>query len=102
MRDAIGSEPEKEDEAVEEEQIEVIDVEEYAKEPETTQLSAEETTMVVDEQAPPKDLVQKASIGLPAKVFTQPPTFLASKPEASIEDHFLYIYYSSKIRQLQE
>ncbi|KAI3715069.1 hypothetical protein L6452_22035 [Arctium lappa] len=143
MRDAFGSESEKEEKsdseeeeeeeegggAAEEEQVEVIDVEEYifknsqphhtsteaqlrespeidgyiseptpenpqsqAKEPETTQLSAEETTMVVDEQAPQEDLIQKVSIGLPTKVFTHPPTFLAFKPEASIEDHFRYIY----------
>ncbi|KAI3702200.1 hypothetical protein L6452_27927 [Arctium lappa] len=49
-------------------------------------------TMVAIEQAPSENPVQKASIGLPAKVFSQPPTFLASNPEASIEDHFRYIY----------
>ncbi|KAI3681442.1 hypothetical protein L6452_36237 [Arctium lappa] len=50
-------------------------------------------TMVVDEQAPSENPVQKASISLPAKVFNKPPTFLESNPEASIEDHFRYIYY---------
>ncbi|KAI3715193.1 hypothetical protein L6452_22165 [Arctium lappa] len=48
--------------------------------------------MVVDEQAPSENPVQKASIGLPAKVFNKPSTFLESNPEASIKDHFRYIY----------
>ncbi|KAI3758819.1 hypothetical protein L6452_06391 [Arctium lappa] len=103
-----------------EKQIEVIDVEEYVfknaqphhtstatelrdspeidgyiSEPTTEDppQTKEPETMVADEQAPSENPVQKASIGLPAKVFTQPPTFLASNPEASIDDHFRYIYY---------
>ncbi|KAI3770816.1 hypothetical protein L6452_01961 [Arctium lappa] len=56
--------------------------------PQTT----EPETMVANEQAPSENPVQKANIGLPAKEFSQPPTFLASNLEASIEDHFRYIY----------
>ncbi|KAI3734961.1 hypothetical protein L6452_14443 [Arctium lappa] len=48
--------------------------------------------MVANEQASSENHVQKASIDLPSKVFSQPPTYLASNPEASIEDHFRYIY----------
>ncbi|KAI3735536.1 hypothetical protein L6452_15037 [Arctium lappa] len=68
-----------------------IDV--YISEPTTEDppQTKEPEIMVADEQVPSENLVQKASIGLPSIVFTQPPTFLASNPEASIEDHFRYI-----------
>ncbi|KAI3681920.1 hypothetical protein L6452_36727 [Arctium lappa] len=102
-----------------EEEVEVVDVEEYVfknAQPHHTSTTSElrespeidgyisepskedppqtmePETMVVDEQAPSENPVQKASIGLPAKVFNKPPTFLESNPEASIEDHFRYIY----------
>ncbi|KAI3692838.1 hypothetical protein L6452_32662 [Arctium lappa] len=119
MRDAYKSESEKEEKSDSEKEVEVVDVEEYVlknaqphhtsttselrespeidgyiSEPskEDPPQSMEPETMVVDEQAPSKKPVQKASIGIPAKVFNKPPTFLESNPEASIEDHFRYIY----------
>ncbi|KAI3715064.1 hypothetical protein L6452_22030 [Arctium lappa] len=119
MRDAYESESEKEEKSDSEKEVEVVDVEEYVfknAQPHHTSTTSElrespeidgyisepskedppqimePETMVADEQAPLENPVQKASIGLPAKVFNKPPTFLESNPEASIEDHFRYIY----------
>ncbi|KAI3770946.1 hypothetical protein L6452_02094 [Arctium lappa] len=119
MRDAYESESEKEEKSDSEKEVEVVDVEEYVfknAQPHHTSTTSElrespeidgyisepskedppqtmePETMVADEQAPSENPVQKASIGLPAKVFNKPPTFLESNPEASIEDHFRYIY----------
>ncbi|KAI3770608.1 hypothetical protein L6452_01748 [Arctium lappa] len=113
------SESEKEEKSDSEKEVEVVDVEEYVfknAQPHHTSTTSElrespeidgyisepskedppqtmePETMVADEQAPSENPVQKASIGIPAKVFHKPPTFLESNPEASIEDHFRYIY----------
>ncbi|KAI3681532.1 hypothetical protein L6452_36331 [Arctium lappa] len=104
MRDAYESESEQEEKSESEKEEKsdsekevVVDVEEYM----ATSLNPQKKILhkqwnqkprFADEQAPSENPVQKASIGIPAKVFHKPPTFLESNPEASIEDHFRYIY----------